>query len=91
MVLSPFSVSLLPSPLPLGLPKAWYPLDRHCWGSEGGDTWLWVVLPCAGNTKLVVLCVPDEAQALGMMVAICRTLWWCNQQKSGHISHVRVE
>lgn len=79
MVLSAFSVSLLPSPLPFGVS-----------GPHGTDTAgvqrevaPGFGLHCHVHRKHKISCfyVSDEAQALGMIVAIYRALWWCNQQQ----------
>lgn len=78
-LLSAFSVSLLPSPLPFGL-------SYSHWADTAGvqrEVTPGFGLHCHVHRKHKIssLCVSDEAQALGMIVAIYRALWWCSQQQ----------
>lgn len=81
---SPFSHFCFPSsfsPFPLVFPRP----DAH-WADAAGaqrEVTPGFGLHCHVHRKhrIGCFCVSDEAQALGMIVAICRALWWCNQHE----------
>lgn len=77
----PFLFPFFLLPFPLGFPRP----GTHWAGTAGVQR---EVTPGFGlhchvhrKHRISCFCVSDEAQALGMIVAIYRALWWCNQHK----------
>lgn len=92
---SPITICLPPFPCgPLSLfsfpssssPSLWtcqglIPIEQTLLGFRG--MWHQGFVHCHVHRQHKISCLygSDEAQALGMIVAIYRALWWCNQQK----------